>query len=62
MYLKCSVVWLLIWIGICQCRKKQTKIKNKVANITKAATSFNKLKLLTFHSTPANPGSAHPQY
>ena len=64
MYLKCDVVWLLVWIGISRAgRNRLAKIENKVDNnITKTAASANQLKpsLLTFCSTPANPISAHP--
>ena len=42
---KCDVVWLLIWIGIFSAgRNRLAKIENKVNNITKTATSFNKFK------------------
>ena len=54
MHLKCNVVWLLVQIAICQCRKNRlVKIENKVDNITKTATSFNKLKpsYFLFHSS-----------
>ena len=36
--LKRDVAWLLVWIGICQCRL--AKIENEVNNITKTAKSL----------------------
>ena len=38
MQLKHGVVWLLVWIGISQCRL--AKIENEVDNITKTAKSL----------------------
>ena len=54
MHLKHDVVWLLVWIGISRAgRNKLAKIENKVDNITKTATSVNKLKpsYSLFHSS-----------
>ena len=44
MYLKHNVVWLLLWIGISSAgRNRLAKTENKVDNITKTATSVNRL-------------------
>ena len=60
--MKCNVLWLLIWIGICQYRKNRlAKIENKIDAVIsqRQLLHLTSLSLLTFYFTP---GSTCPHY
>jgi len=53
MYLKCNVIWLLIWIGISSAgRNRLAKIKKKLIISQRQLHHLTNLSILTFYSTP----------